>query len=108
LDKDHTDSNVEILSNVEAAGIKIDCDDFQKDVERFQKWKLMGNQVSTELGGVLSAKDFPSLAHIIETISERMTSVSMGLRHHTDHGAHGKHADKTPPGARHKHDDPFW
>jgi hypothetical protein len=60
------------------------------------------------LGGVLSAKDVPSLAHIIEPISEHVTSVSMGLRHCTDHGVHGKCADETPPGARHKHDDPFW
>jgi hypothetical protein len=73
----HTDSDVEILSNVETAGIKIDCDNFQTNVERFQKWKLMGNRVLTELGGVLSAKDFPSLAHVIEPISEHVTSVSM-------------------------------
>jgi hypothetical protein len=108
LDKDHTNSNAEILSNVVTAGIKIDCDHFQKDVERFQGWKWMGNRVSTELGVVLSAKDFPSLAHIIEPINEQMSEVTSGLRHCTAHGVHGKHADRTPPGEQHKHDDPFW
>jgi phage pi2 protein 07 len=108
LDKDHTNSDAEILSNVVTAGIKIDCAHFQRDVERFQNWKTMGNRVSTELGCMLSAKDFPSLAHIIEPINEHMTSVSTGLRHCTDHGVHGKHADRMQPGVRHKHEDPFW